>query len=123
VIAATLAIASVAALWRAYFDVVAIAAERRLSEAPCGKQAPLGRDSHSCPHFPLIAGVVLLAVGLKKTELAVDEPLKTIPAVSPRCGGGPRLRSEFFVPGGEDAGAVGGDGDGELEVGGHRVVL
>lgn len=71
VIAAVLAIAAVAALWWAYFDIVAIVAERRLTEAPPAEQAPLARDSYSYIHFPMIAGIVLLAVGLKKTELAV----------------------------------------------------
>ena len=37
-------IVTAAALWWAYFDVVAIVAERRLSEAPPGEQAPLARD-------------------------------------------------------------------------------
>jgi low temperature requirement protein LtrA len=86
VIAAVLAITAVAALWWAYFDIVALVAERRLTEAPFGEQAPLARDSYSYLHFPMIAGIVLLAVGLKKTELAVDEPLKTIPALA-LCGG------------------------------------
>lgn len=86
VIAAILAITAVASLWWAYFDVVAIVAERRLSEAPPGEQAPLARDAYSYLHFPMIAGIVLLAVGLKKTELAVDEPLKTVPAIA-LCGG------------------------------------
>jgi low temperature requirement protein LtrA len=86
VIAAVLAIAAVASLWWAYFDIVAIVAERRLTEAPPGEQAPLARDSYSYIHFPMIAGIVLLAVGLKKTEMAVDEPLKTIPAIA-LCGG------------------------------------
>jgi low temperature requirement protein LtrA len=86
VIVAILAIASVACLWWAYFDVVAIVAERRLTEAPRTEQAPLARDSYSYIHFPMIAGIVLLAVGLKKAELAVDDPLKTIPAIA-LCGG------------------------------------
>ncbi|MET0810846.1 MAG: low temperature requirement protein A, partial [Thermoleophilaceae bacterium] len=86
VVAAVLAIAAVASLWWAYFDVVAIIAERRLTEAPRGEQGSLARDSYSYLHFPMIAGIVLLAVGLKKTELAVDEPLKTVPAVA-LCGG------------------------------------
>jgi low temperature requirement protein LtrA len=86
VVAAVLAIAAVASLWWAYFDVVAIVAERRLTEAEPGEQAPLARDSYSYLHFPMIAGIVLLAVGLKKTELAVDDPLKTVPAVA-LCGG------------------------------------
>ena len=86
VVVAVLAITAVASLWWAYFDVVAIVAERRLAEAPPGEQARLARDSYSYLHFPMIAGIVLLAVGLKKTELAVDEPLKTIPAIA-LCGG------------------------------------
>ena len=81
-----MAIAAVAALWWAYFDIVALVAERRLTEAPPGEQAPLARDSYSYIHFPMIAGIVLLALGLKKTELAVDDPLKTIPALA-LCGG------------------------------------
>jgi low temperature requirement protein LtrA len=86
VVVAALAITAVASLWWAYFDVVAIVAERRLTEAPPGEQGPLARDSYSYLHFPMIAGIVLLAVGLKKAELAVDEPLKTVPAVA-LCGG------------------------------------
>jgi low temperature requirement protein LtrA len=86
VVAALLGIGTVAALWWAYFDVVAVVAERRLTEAPFGEQAPLARDSYSYLHYPMIAGIVLFALGLKKTELAVDEPLKTIPAVA-LCGG------------------------------------
>jgi low temperature requirement protein LtrA len=86
VVGAILAIVAVAALWWAYFDIVALVAERRLTEAPPGVQAPLARDSYSYLHFPMIAGIVLLAVGLKKTEAAPDEVLKTIPAIA-LCGG------------------------------------
>jgi low temperature requirement protein LtrA len=86
VVAAVLGIAAVAALWWSYFDIVALVAERRLSEAPFGEQAPLARDSYSYIHFPMIAGIVLFALGLKKTEAAVDDPLKTIPALA-LCGG------------------------------------
>jgi low temperature requirement protein LtrA len=86
VVAALLGMAAVAAMWWAYFDIVAIVAERRLVEAPPGEQAPLARDSYTYLHFPMIAGIVLLALGLKKTFGAVDEPLKTIPALA-LCGG------------------------------------
>ena len=85
VVAALLGIVTVAALWWAYFDVVAIVAERRLIEAPPGEQAPLARDAYSYLHFPMIAGIVLLAVGLRET-LAGSEPLDTVPAVA-LCGG------------------------------------
>ena len=75
VTAALLGIAAVAALWWAYFDIVAIVAERRLIEAPPGEQAPLARDAYSYLHYPMIAGIVLLAVGLQETLAHVSEPL------------------------------------------------
>ena len=86
VVAALLGIACAFALWWAYFDIVATVAERRLSEAPPGEQGPLARDSYSYLHFPMIAGIVLFALGLKKTEAAPEETLKEIPAVA-LCGG------------------------------------
>src|SRR4051794_2092844 len=82
VLAALLGIAAVAALWWAYFDIVATVAERRLIEAPPGEQAPLARDAYSYLHFPMIAGIVLFAVGLRETLAHVDDPLETVPAVS-----------------------------------------
>jgi len=86
VVAALFGIAAVGALWWAYFDVVAIVAERRLTEAPPGEQAPLARDSYSYLHFPMIAGIVLFAFALKKTLEHVDEPLAIVPAIA-LCGG------------------------------------
>jgi low temperature requirement protein LtrA len=86
VFAALFGIAAVAALWWAYFDVVAIVAERRLAEAPAGEQAPLARDAYSYLHFPLIAGIVLLALGLKETLAATGESLDTVPALALTAG-------------------------------------
>ena len=42
----------------------------------------IARDSFSYLHFPMVAGIVLLALGLKKTLGHVDEPLKLVPAVA-----------------------------------------
>ncbi len=86
IIGAVLGIAVAACLWWAYFDVIALIAERRLTEAPPGEQAPLARDSYSYLHFPMIAGIVLTAVGMKKVLADVDEPLKDYAAVA-LCGG------------------------------------
>jgi low temperature requirement protein LtrA len=86
VFAALFGISTVAALWWAYFDVVAIVAERRLSEASPGEQAPLARDAYSYLHFPLIAGIVLLALGLKETLAHTGESLETVPAIALCCG-------------------------------------
>jgi low temperature requirement protein LtrA len=83
VAAATLGIAVAAALWWLYFDVVALVAERRLSRAAVGReQNELARDSYSYLHFPMIAGVVLLALGLKKTLADVGDPLDIVPATA-----------------------------------------
>ncbi|EHN10785.1 hypothetical protein PAI11_23370 [Patulibacter medicamentivorans] len=81
VAAAALGIAVAAALWWAYFDVVALVAERRLHHAAAGKERnEIARDSFSYLHFPMVAGIVLLALGLKKTLGHVDDPLKVVPA-------------------------------------------
>ena len=83
VAAAILGIVVAAALWWLYFDVVALVAERRLSTAAVGReQNELARDSYSYLHFPMVAGIVLLALGLKKTIANVDEPLKLVPAAA-----------------------------------------
>ena len=86
VAAAVLGIVTAAALWWAYFDVVAIVAERRLRQARGVAQNAMARDSYSYIHVMLIAGIVLVALGGKKTIAAVDEPLKLVPAVA-LCGG------------------------------------
>jgi low temperature requirement protein LtrA len=86
VVAAILGIAVAAALWWGYFDVVAVVAERRFRQARGLAQVQLARDSYSYLHLPMIAGIVLLALGVKKTLAHVDEPLKIVPAVA-LCGG------------------------------------
>jgi low temperature requirement protein LtrA len=83
VVAATLGVAIAAALWWLYFDVIAWLAERSLSRATPGReQNELARDGYSLLHFPLVAGIVLAALGLKKTLEHVDEPLDAVPAAA-----------------------------------------
>ena len=83
VAAAVLGTASAAALWWLYFDVVAIVAARRLAKAEPGlEQNSIGRDSYGYLHFPMIAGIVLGAMGLKKTIGDVEEPLELVPVVA-----------------------------------------
>ena len=84
--AAVLGIVVVAALWWAYFDVLAVLAQRQLPETHGATRVRLARDYYSYLHLPMIAGIVLFALGLKKTIEHVDEPLSTIPAVA-LCGG------------------------------------
>jgi low temperature requirement protein LtrA len=83
VAAAVLGIAVAGALWWLYFDVVALVAARRLSKATEGRERnEIARDSFSYLHFPMVAGIVLLALGLKKTLGHVEDPLKVVPAVA-----------------------------------------
>jgi low temperature requirement protein LtrA len=83
VTAATLGVAVAAALWWLYFDVVALVAERRLSRAAVGReQNEIARDSYSYLHFPMVAGIVLVALGLKKTLAEVGDPLDVVPATA-----------------------------------------
>jgi low temperature requirement protein LtrA len=81
--AAVLGVAVVAAIWWLYFDVVALVAERRLSTAAEGRERnEIARDSFSYLNFPMVAGIVLVALGLKKTLEGVDDPLKTVIALA-----------------------------------------
>jgi low temperature requirement protein LtrA len=79
--AAVFGITLAAAQWWAYFDVVALVAARRLARAAPGReQNEIARDSYSYLHLPMVAGIVLVALALKKTLGHVDEPLETVPA-------------------------------------------
>jgi low temperature requirement protein LtrA len=83
VAAAVLGMAVAGILWWLYFDVVALVAKRRLSNAAPGRERnEIARDSFSYLHFPMVAGIVLLALGLKKTLAHVEDPLKIVPAVA-----------------------------------------
>ena len=84
--AALLGLAIAAAMWWAYFDVVAIVAERKLHETTGNAQLAMARDSYSYLHLPMVAGIILFAVGVKKTLGDVGEPLKLVPTVT-LCGG------------------------------------
>jgi low temperature requirement protein LtrA len=86
IVAALAGISLAIAQWWTYFDVVAIVAERKLSEATGIERNRLARDSWGVMHGLLIAGIILTALGVKKTLGDVDEPLKTVPAVA-LCGG------------------------------------
>jgi low temperature requirement protein LtrA len=83
VLAAVLGIAVAAALWWLYFDVVALVAERKLTRAERGRERnEMARDSYSYLHLPMVVGIVLVALGMKKTLGQVGDPLKIVPAVA-----------------------------------------
>jgi len=83
---ALLGIAVAGAMWWAYFDVVAIVAERRFRSADPAEQVRIARDSYTYLHLPMIAGIIVFAVGAKETLHDFGGELATVPAVT-LCGG------------------------------------
>jgi low temperature requirement protein LtrA len=82
VVAAVLVMVLAAAMWWAYFDVVAVVSERRFRQTGGYSRAKIARDSYSYLHLFMVAGIVLVALGIKKTVGHVDEPLKEVPAAA-----------------------------------------
>jgi low temperature requirement protein LtrA len=86
IVGVLLSIATAAALWWAYFDVVAIVAERRFARATGLERVLIARDSYTYLHLPMVAGIILFSLGVKKTLPHAGDALETIPAVG-LCGG------------------------------------
>jgi low temperature requirement protein LtrA len=84
--AAALGIVVVSALWWLYFDVAAIFARRRLVEVRGLELHRLALYAYSYLHLPMVAGIVLFALGLETTLHDLDEVLDAVPAVA-LCGG------------------------------------
>jgi low temperature requirement protein LtrA len=86
-VAALLGLIVSVTLWWEYFDVVAPVAERVLARTPAERRPQLARDSYTYLHLPMIAGIIYLALGLKKVaeyvgdteHHAVTDPLAPIP--------------------------------------------
>jgi low temperature requirement protein LtrA len=84
--AALLGVLVACMVWWSYFDWVTYVAQARLAEASGPARAALARDLYSYLHLPMVAGIVLFALGLKTTMAHLDEPLPAIPALG-LCGG------------------------------------
>jgi low temperature requirement protein LtrA len=77
VLAAVLGTALACALWWAYFDVSALATAQRLATIePVPVRNRLARDAFSYCHLPMVAAIVLIALGMKATLAHVDTPLR-----------------------------------------------
>lgn len=83
---ALLGIATAGALWWAYFDFVSIYAERTLRAAGQHAQILIARDSYTYLHLPMIAGIVVFAIGVNRTLPHVAGHLHPVPATA-LCGG------------------------------------
>jgi low temperature requirement protein LtrA len=80
--AALLGLGTAAALWWAHFDLLAIMAAQRLRGAPLREQVELARDVYTLLHLPLVGGIIVFAMGLRRTLLNVDARLDVVPAVA-----------------------------------------
>lgn len=65
VAASVLGLTVCATLWWAYFDTSALLGERALGTEPEQRRSRLARDAYSFLHLPMVAGIVLVALGLK----------------------------------------------------------
>jgi low temperature requirement protein LtrA len=87
IVASVLGLTVAGCIWWAYFDVVAILAERALRRAQGEERARLARDAYSYLHLPMIAGIVLMALGLETvleyvgdaSDHTLREPLELLP--------------------------------------------
>ncbi len=66
ILAAVLGLSVSASLWWAYFDTAALRAEHALTQARGHHRSAMAQSAYTYLHLPLLAGIVLIALGLKK---------------------------------------------------------
>jgi low temperature requirement protein LtrA len=79
---ALVAIALISGLWWSYFDVEAEVTERALRRREGPDRSRFARDVYSFLHVPIVLGVILAALGIKKTLGDIDAPLDDVVAVA-----------------------------------------
>jgi low temperature requirement protein LtrA len=74
-LAVAVSFAGAAAAWWAYFDFTQLAVERALRTASEAARGHLARDVYTFFHYPIVLGIIFLAVAAKKTLSAPSDPL------------------------------------------------
>jgi low temperature requirement protein LtrA len=105
IVASVLGLTLAGTIWWAYFDVVALIAERTLRRAEGEERTRLARDAYSYLHLPMIAGIVLMALGLEevlafvagKSGHALGDALPTLKAAAMYGGVGLFLLAHVVV--------------------------
>jgi low temperature requirement protein LtrA len=72
-VAAVLGVAAAVGLWWLYFDMASLAAEHELLEAHGQARVRLALDAYTYGHFPVVAGIVLAALGIEGVLAHADE--------------------------------------------------
>ena len=86
IVAAVLGLLVAASFWLAYFDFFTIRGQQLVADRSGAQRTALARDVYSYLHLPMVAGIVLFALAMKKTLAHVGDELDTIPALG-LCGG------------------------------------
>ena len=91
--AALLGLSVSGSLWWAYFDAVSTRAERAVARVRGHRQVTVAQVAYTYLHLPMVAGIVFVALGLKRVleqagagDSSVDAPLPLVGAVA-LCGG------------------------------------
>ncbi len=87
IVAVLLGLAISGALWWAYFDVTSTITERALAAADGVRQIKLARNGYSFLHLPMVIGIIMMSLGLKKAigyvagvdDHALADPIYGIP--------------------------------------------
>jgi low temperature requirement protein LtrA len=74
-------VAIMATFWWTYFGLTA-GAQQRLEQATGTERANLARDAYSYLHLPLVAGIMLFAVGAHATVAHATAPLPLLSAIA-----------------------------------------
>jgi low temperature requirement protein LtrA len=89
VLVAVVGLALCAALWWTYFSADDEAAEHALAAAPRARRGPLALQAFGYAHLVLLLGIVVMAVGLKKSTGHAFDELEDLEALA--LGGGVAL--------------------------------
>ena len=73
-------------LWWSYFGWLKEGLERALRSKKGSGQSILARNAYSLVHFPLVVGVIAIAVGVEEMVAHPTDPLHTGPLVAFACG-------------------------------------
>jgi low temperature requirement protein LtrA len=86
IVAAVLGLLVATSFWLAYFDFFSIRGHQMLVDRSGPQRTALARDAYTYLHLPMVVGIVLFALAMKKTLAHVGAELDTIPALG-LCGG------------------------------------
>jgi low temperature requirement protein LtrA len=96
IVTAVLGLAVATSFWLAYFDFFSIRGAQMLADRSGAERAALARDAYSYLHLPMVVGIVLFALAMKKTLAHVGGDLDTIAAFA-LCGGSALYLSAFVA--------------------------